>query len=213
MDFPGLHDQPATQGATAGTVEQRGAQRYTSLIRSAKLVTLQGEFVCVIRDVSATGIGIRTFHQIPISPENVLQLQNGELYELLPVRANGRDASFTFPQPIDVQHLIQESWHFPKRPLRLNLELPLKLSTLSGRAEAVTENLSQQGACVTCDSLFAIDQPVRVEGKAMPEIRAKVRWRKGHRYGLVFDNTFSLPQFAQLAAQVQYPELLRDDAN
>ena len=127
MDFPGLHDQPSTQGSTAGTVEQRGAQRYTSLIRSAKLVTLQGEFVCVIRDVSATGISIRTFHQVPVCPENVLQLQNGELYELRPVRSNGREASFTFPQPIDVQHLIQESWHFPKRPLRLNLKLPLKL--------------------------------------------------------------------------------------
>lgn len=106
MDFPGLHDQPSTQGSAAGTVEQRGAQRYTSLIRSAKLVTLQGEFVCVIRDVSATGISIRTFHQVPVCPENVLQLQNGELYELRPVRSNGREASFTFPQPIDVQHLI-----------------------------------------------------------------------------------------------------------
>ena len=38
--------------------EQRAAPRFISLIRAAKLVCGQGEFVCVIRDVSATGVSV-----------------------------------------------------------------------------------------------------------------------------------------------------------
>ncbi len=56
----GMQDNGSTNGE-----EQRGAPRYTSLIRAAKLVCGQGEFVCVIRDVSATGVSLRTFHRLP----------------------------------------------------------------------------------------------------------------------------------------------------
>ena len=47
-------DDNASQGGN----DQRGAPRYTSLIRAAKLVCGQGEFVCVIRDVSSTGVSV-----------------------------------------------------------------------------------------------------------------------------------------------------------
>ena len=62
--------------------DQRGAPRFTSLIRAAKLVCGQGEFVCVIRDVSATGVSLRTFHKLPTDEAIALELQNGESYEL-----------------------------------------------------------------------------------------------------------------------------------
>ena len=37
-----------------GSAEERAAPRFTLLIRAAKLVAPQGQFVCVIRDVSST---------------------------------------------------------------------------------------------------------------------------------------------------------------
>ena len=62
--------------------EQRRSPRYTSLIRAAKLVSGQGEFICVVRDVSATGISLRTFHGLPEAGQIALELQNGESYEI-----------------------------------------------------------------------------------------------------------------------------------
>ena len=45
--------------------EQRTAPRFTLLIRTAKLLSSSGEYLCVIRDVSSEGIKVRTFHQLP----------------------------------------------------------------------------------------------------------------------------------------------------
>lgn len=190
--------------------DQRGAPRYTSLIRSAKLISGSGEFVCVIRDVSATGISLRAFHRLPSGDHMALELPNGEAFELKKVRSEGREGSFTFLTPVPVERLIREAPDFPKRQLRLNIEMPIGVSCLTGRGEAMTRNLSQQGACIDCDVPLAIAQTVKLTGDDLPEIRAKVRWRRAPEYGLVFDTTFSLADFARLAAAIQSPVLLSE---
>lgn len=192
--------------------DKRGAPRFISLIRAAKLVCGQGEFVCVIRDVSATGIGVRTFHRLPTDRAVALELQNGDSYELELVRQSGYEASYRFTSPIAVEHLIHEDWRFPKRRLRLNIVVPMTLSALTGSAEAVALNLSQQGARVECDHVFAIDQRVTISSPDFPEIRCKVRWRKDSNYGLVFEDTFTLRDFAVLAVKVQCPLLIENAA-
>lgn len=207
MDFTtgfGMEDS-----ATTTSCDQRGAPRYTSLIRSAKLVCGQGEFVCVIRDVSATGVSVRTFHKLPTDQALALELQNGESYELELVRNDGLEASYRFDQPVEVDRLIRENWSFPKRALRLNIMLPLTVSSLTGKAKAVTLNLSQQGARIECDHIFAIDQRVTISGEYLPDVRCTVRWRRDSNYGLVFEDTFSLRDFAMAAAKVQCPLLLQ----
>ncbi|MCH2487866.1 MAG: PilZ domain-containing protein [Erythrobacter sp.] len=200
-DFEAADDQSQTR-------DQRGARRYTSLIRSAKLISGSGEFVCVIRDVSSSGISLRAFHRLPSGDRMALELPNGETFELKKVRSEGREGSFTFLTPVPVETLIRETTNYPKRQLRLNIEIPVAVACLTGRGEAITRNLSQQGACIDCDVPFAIDQTVKLTGGDLPEIRAKVRWRRAHEYGLVFDTTFSLADFARLAAAIQSPVLL-----
>lgn len=191
--------------------DQRGAKRYASLIRAAKLVSSQGEFVCVIRDVSSSGISIRTFHDVPRDEHQALELQNGDIYELRKVRGDGKEASFTFEGDVAVEKLIHEHWNYPKRQLRLNLSIPVSIATLTGKVKAVTLNISQQGACLEADAAFALDQTVRLESRYWPDVRAKVRWRRDGEIGVVFDNTFSLREFAVLAARTQCPQLLSSE--
>lgn len=206
MDFTAAFGEGDRPGD--GEVARHSGPR--ALIRAAKLVSAQGEFVCVIRDVSAGGVTLRTFHDLPSCDRVGLELQNGECFELVKVRSVGREASFTFDHQVDIDQVIHESWKFPKRQLRLNIAIPLTVSNISGRVEAITENLSQQGARIECEAVYAIDQPIRIEGEGLPEIRAKVRWRKDSRYGVVFDNTFTLRDFAMAAARMQCPSLIAE---
>ena len=53
-------------------VDQRAAQRFTLLIRNAKIVYPCGEFLCVIRDVSSTGVRIKTFQLVQ---EHIVEMQ------------------------------------------------------------------------------------------------------------------------------------------
>lgn len=192
------------------------APRFTLLIRAAKLVSAQGEFVCVIRDVSESGVSVRLFHTLPACPAFALHMPAGAIYEIAPVWQRGNEAGFRFERPVEVETLVNESSDYPKRGLRLALCFPVAVNMLTGSVEALVENLSQQGARLTCGKLLAIDQTVRIAmpdlGGKMREVRAKVRWRRDQQYGVVFDDTFALGDFARLAALLQAPALLEESA-
>jgi hypothetical protein len=136
----------------------------------------------------------------------------GAVYEISRVWQRDNEAGFTFNQAVAVEQLVNESSDYPKRGLRLGLCFPVILHTLTGVVEASVENLSQQGARIACTSLLAIDQTVRIVAPGLAnkprELRAKVRWRRDQQYGLVFDDTFTLGEFARLAALLQAPALL-----
>ena len=187
--------------------EQRVAQRYSLLIRPAKISSPQGEFICVLRDVSSTGVSAKLFHRLPSCESFTLELQNGKTYNITKVWEKDGEAGFEFDGSINVEALIAEASSFPKRGLRLAIQFPVTISTLSGERLAFTENISQQGARFECEDKLAIDQNVRIEGEGLRETRAKVRWRRGEHYGVVFDDTFSLREFATLVAKLQCPVL------
>lgn len=211
MDKAGFAARLESQQNEAGA-EMRAAPRFTLLIRAAKLVSAQGEFVCVIRDVSETGVSVRLFHALPSCRQFELHMPGGAVYLIERVWHRDHEAGFSFAAPVDVAQLVNESGDYPKRGLRLGLCFPVRLSTLAMTCEAVVENLSQQGARLECSALLAIDQSVRIEAPdasgTLRDVRAKVRWRRGQHYGVVFDDTFTLGDFARLAARLQAPALL-----
>jgi len=204
--------EPNHVAEAAQPQEERRAPRFTLLIRAAKLVSSQGEFVCVVRDVSETGVAVRLFHKLPVGDPIELHMPGGGVYELRNVWERENEAGFEFAKPVDVGRLIHEAGQYPKRGLRLGLCFPIRIKTLTQNSEGIVENLSQQGARFECNSLFAIDQTLRIEsvdgGAGLKEVRAKVRWRRDNDYGVVFDDTLTLEDFARLAARLQCPQLL-----
>lgn len=191
--------------------EQRAAPRFFSLIRAAKLVAADGEFICVVRDVSSSGVRLRCFHTPPQDRALSLELQNGEVFQIERVRGEGEEASYRFAAEVPVERLVKEALLYPRRPLRLNVALPVTLRAQSGMVAAVTKNLSQQGCRLELAAPLAIDQPVVLESPQLPDVRAKVRWRRDKDCGLVFDDTFSLKAFAIHAARLQCPALVQGE--
>ena len=188
--------------------DKRTAPRYSLLIRPAKLISSRGEFLCVLRDISETGVSLRSFHRLPSGTRMEIEMQNGDRYPVARVWQEGNEAGFRFIQPLDVDRVIAAQGSFPKRPLRVGIQLPVQIVTPTALGEACIENLSQQGARMSTSLPLALDQHVSVRASHLPEIRAKIRWRKGKQHGLVFETTFALPEFALLAAGLQCPALI-----
>ena len=207
--FAAIDATPA-EGNTA-QAEKRSAPRFTSLIRTAKLVCGQGEFVCVLRDVSSGGVRLKTFHRQPTDQSIALELQSGELFELRKVREDGLEASYAFATPVPVEVLIRERGNHPRRPLRMGLALPVTLRTLTDTIPADTVNISQQGCRLEPQRPLALAQSVTLHSPHLPSIRAKVRWRRDGACGLVFEDTFTLADFAVLIARLQCPALVTDN--
>ncbi len=183
--------------------EQRTAQRYTLLIRAAKLVCREGEFLCVIRDASESGISMRIFHPLPECDHMWVELQNGDRYGVQLVWQEEDRAGFRFKSQADIKRIIESPSRFTKRPVRLNLTAPAEVE-LDGRCEHATiQDISQQGAKVACSSHFKLDQRILLRADGLRDTFAKIRWRREGTCGLIFENTLQFGELARIASRLQ----------
>lgn len=208
-DTPLRADAPPVviaETAPPAGAELRAAPRFTLLIRAAKLVADAGEFLCVIRDASETGISARMFHPLPPGESMRVVLQNGDDLGVAPVWQESDRAGFRFTAPVDVARIIASPSRYARRAIRLNLAAAAVAVDIGGSSEAKITNLSQQGAAITSTVRFAIDQRLRLSARGMPETRAVVRWRKGGQYGLAFEDTYQFGELARIARRLQQPD-------
>jgi PilZ domain len=192
-----------TQDLPSSFEEMRGAQRFTLLIRTAKLVSESGEFLCVIRDVSATGVRLKLFHDLTAGRHLALELANGEVYFIETVWERDGHAGFRFSAPIDVHAFIEEVSPYPRRQIRLRMEFPALVSSEGEAAIATVRDISQQGARIETARHLAIGQRVKLEAEGLPPVIARVCWRAAPEFGLAFEQVFSLEQLARVAARLQ----------
>lgn len=186
--------------------DQRAARRFALLLRAGKLASEAGEYLCILRDASATGIKARLFHGLPPAHAFTLELGNGDRYRVEPVWQREGHVGFRFADgPIDVHTLMDEGSPFPKRSIRLKLALPLVVTPVGGASRtAQLLDLSQQGARIEAAPGLALGQQVRIEAPGLPARHARVRWRRGAAHGLVFQEAFRLDELAVLAHRLQH---------
>lgn len=189
---------PVDEGAN-----MRGAPRFTLLIRAAKLVGSDSEFLCVVRDASETGVSVRLFHPLPSDVPLALEMPNGERHPLERVWEEEGKAGFRFASPTAIERIVESPSPFARRGVRMRLDVPCDLFAGVRRAPATICNLSQQGALIRTDEKLSLIQRVRIKAEGMPEVAAKVRWRKGEHYGLSFEDTFQFVELAALAFELQ----------
>src|ERR1700712_1925892 len=124
----------------------REAPRFSLIIRSAKLVCESGEYLCVVRDISATGARLRLFHEPPPERHCFLELSNGDRHVIERMWVAEGHAGFRIAQPIDVNAFLVEPSPFPKRPIRLRIQRLTELTVGGVKHPATLIDLSQKGA-------------------------------------------------------------------
>lgn len=184
--------------------DQRAVPRFNLLIRPAKLLVVgEGEYLCVLRDVSPAGCKARIFHPLPADGAMILELGNGDRYAVERVWERDDHIGMRFCEPIPVEYLLNEDGRYRKRPVRIRMNLRALIVSGRDAIPAEIRDLSQQGAQMVCDAHLAVDQQVRLEISGLTPIIAKVRWRRSPAVGLVFEQTFRLDDFARLVAKLQ----------
>jgi hypothetical protein len=187
----------------ATKLDQRQQPRHALLLRVAKLCSEQGEFVCIIRNVSETGVKLRLFNPIATLTGMALELGNGDRFPLEPVWQTDDDVGFRFIGPIDVQRFIAEPSPWPKRPIRLRFRHAARISIHARTQDVEMLDVSRKGACIETTLPLAAGQRLRFDAVLFPSCDATVCWRKGIRYGLVFAQTIGLETLAQRTAMMQ----------
>lgn len=193
-----LPDRPSVAQAS----DSRDAPRLTLLIRAAKLVSGDTEFLCVLRDASETGVSVRLFHPLPAGLDLTLELPNGDRHALERVWEEDGKAGFRFRDPVDLDRIIESRSHV-RRSMRVRLEVPCELVLRDQRVSATIGNLSQEGALIRTQEKLSLIQRIRIAIEDGPEIAAKVRWRRDDDYGVSFEDSFKFAELAALAFELQ----------
>ena len=135
---------PAVSGAPA-FIENRRDPRFTLMFRAVKLIAGDGEYMGILRDASASGVRLQLFHPVPPVQHFVLEMANGDHHRMALVWERDGYAGFHFDERIDVSRLISDTGPYPKRAVRLGVDLAVQVS---GRGlapvQAMIRNLSQQ---------------------------------------------------------------------
>lgn len=205
----------AVSGPAAAPTNQRAAQRFTLILRAGKLLTGSGEYLCVLRDVSSGGLRLRLFHPLALPASLKIELAGGEQYPLALAWQDGVQAGFRFTDgPVDTGRLLEEAGPFPKRSIRLRLHQPLALALRSDGPvlQGELHDISQYGAALSCAERLAIGQHFEIDAPGLGPLAARVRWRRGGLYGLVFEQSFRLDGLARLVARLQRAESAPTDA-
>jgi hypothetical protein len=183
--------------------EMRAAPRSSLMCRTGKILCESGEYVCVVRDVSATGAKLRLFHAAPPDRHLFLELANGDRYAMERVWVQGDHAGFRFSCTIDVDRFIAEPSAWPRRPIRINLQRPADVAADGVASPAMLLDLSQQGARIEAGRKFALEQKLWLSVEGQPPRFGCVRWRRGYTHGLVLQQSLGLEQLARCALALQ----------
>ena len=180
--------------------DQRHADRLKlMMMRAAKLTAAETETDCIIRDVSAEGVRLRLFHELPADARFELKLANGDVYVAEKVWERDGEAGFHFAAPIDIKKFLAEETSFPKRQIRLRTKVPAVLTCDNIHTPIVIHDLSQQGAQIESTLRLAMNQQVRIETEGLPTLVATIRWRSHPNYGVAFQNVFRMDELARLS--------------
>ncbi len=192
-------DDPSRSDPSAP--DAREAPRITLMLRAGKLVFGEAEYLCVLRDVSENGFKVRLFHPLPAALETAqLELGSGARFAIQKIWEDGEIAGFSFVDaPVSLAGLAEETGPYPRRHLRLKLDVPGVVSSLSGARMCFVQDISQLGALIVCDPPLPLGARVTVSGPGLPELAGIVRWRKQDAHGLVFARGFRLDELARLA--------------
>jgi hypothetical protein len=202
---------PAWQDQTDAPpgAEHRSAPRFALLIRTAKIIADGREFLCIIRDASASGLKIRLFSDLPQARELVVELMTGDRYAVELVWTADEYAGLRFMRDINIERLLDESkGSYPKRQIRLQIAIGGMLHSGGEAVPVIFHNLPQQGACIESDKWLLMNELVRIETGITQPLFAKVRWRSHPRYGMIFEHTFRLEELARISAPLQFAEAL-----
>jgi len=179
--------------------EKRSAPRFTLLIRTAKLIAPDREYLCVVRDASQEGLKARVFLNIPENTPLTVEFGNGERHPLIKVWQDGDIAGFRFAGPVAIERLLASAPEgLRKRSVRLRLALPVTL-TVAGRAVPATYcDISQHGACLYCEERLPVNARIALASAVLPPLEAHVRWRRAPLYGVIFTQAFRFDELARL---------------
>lgn len=187
--------------------DRRHEERYVSLLRVGALVVGGRRELCLIRNISAGGMMIRPFSQLPTGTAVSIELKHGESVNGVTQWRDKGMVGVTFDQPIDVLALLSGPGEGarPRMP-RIELSCSALLRCDGDVSRVRVENVSQGGACISCTFELELNANVVLSLPGLHAAAGVVKWREGDQYGIGFNRVYPVHELMGFLKEQQREE-------
>ena len=194
----GLSAPPrSTRGARP---ERRAEKRHVALLRVALLHAEGTKELCVVKNLSASGLSARLYRDLPEGAQVQIEFRSGELLSGSVIWKRDWDVGIAFPEPIDVAGVLASRWITEsgrRRNLpRIEVSCEGRLGRGTESQQVVLEDISQGGAMVRTERLIDPGSAV-LTLPGMPPISGVVRWSTETTAGISFNECLSFDVLAR----------------
>jgi hypothetical protein len=164
------------------------AERQMSVFRVGAFTANGRRELCIVRNVSAAGMMIKTYSVLVPGTRIAIELKQGELLDATVRWENQGAAGVEFDQPVDVDSLLCQDPDAPRpRMPRIDIDAPVFVREGAATRPARARDISQGGVRIECDAPLAVNADVVVTLGGMLPKAAVVRWTNGRSVGLGFN--------------------------
>jgi len=188
---------------TTDAIDRDGNSRKALVLRTAKVICLSGEYLCLIRELSEIGLSLRYLHTVPDDERIILQLANGLTFPIERVWTGRKQAGYRFTRAIEIDEFLSESTPHECRPIRISLTAPATITAGQIVSRVHLKDLSREGAQFESEADHKVGMLASFEALGLPQRLGEVRWRDGTLFGMRFQHPLTLQQLADIALDLQ----------
>ena len=193
--------ETTTYSLAASTPKQpdrRGSDRYLSLLRVGAIMIGDRRELCLIRNISAGGMMIRSYSDIPVGTSLSVELKQGAPVSGIVKWVEEDLTGVEFEAPIDIMLLLAPPGDGPRPRLpRVEVDCTAWVREDGDVMRTRVLNISQGGVCVETRSPLTIGAGVVVTLPGLTPAAGVVKWSEGATYGLAFNRSLILSELVE----------------
>lgn len=175
--------------------DRRGSDRYLSLLRVGSILVEGRRELCLIRNISAGGMMIRAYCNIPVDTRLSIELKQGDPVKGVVKWIEDDLTGVTFDEPIDVLMLLAPQGNAPRPRLpRIEVNCTAWVREDGDVVRTRVLNVSQGGVCVEARSSLTVGADVVITLPGLTPVAGVVKWSDGTAYGLSFNRALVLSE-------------------
>ena len=207
-----LSNRKAQAPPNVAMPDQRTDVRHRTVLQVAKLATVHGDQLCILRNVSAGGLEAVVYCDLAVGDPVQFELRTGRGMAGRVVWAQGSSIGVAFDHKVPIlaylaHQAIEEMGRRVRSPrVRINEQGVLRIADREFPIDII--DASQAGMRIRTDRVLFVGGPCQIVADGLGERGALVRWCRDGEVGVQLKQPLSFHEFAQWRAAKLRPASL-----
>ncbi|WP_328592387.1 PilZ domain-containing protein [Flavisphingopyxis soli] len=194
-----------------GVGEDRAAPRFRTLLQSARLIGEKSQSLCIVRDVSETGMKVRLFGTVAVDDRVCVEFKGGRTVFASVKWIEDRFAGLAFETPIDLQKIFDTAQpEYSYRAPRLEIDATATVTFGRAKLPMTILDISTSGIKLLGGDALIRGEDVTIDIEGLVRSNAVVKWKASDLVGLELEHPIPVERLADWASSREFRRSLSD---